>query len=557
MDQRKVVEELYKKIEKKVEEVLKSAEDAMDGIGQSFIEAKEKLRSREHDEIEVLIREYDKANASKSPEERADADKALEEGKKEISKRYAEKRKKLDEEKNAVANELEEATNKATGQVVKVLVEIMELNLEDSVSQRRVVDEFAKMMMADLHIEWDREERKLSFRRSLFNGAPALGAVRVVAVLIHEANISWDCDMANTRDEDRHRVRYTVEMKRSADNEHCWKEVYSGAETGFTAKGLEKDTEYNVRVRYVVEDIQGEWGGVVNLRTKDIPVPSNFVVKGVTYDAITVAWNPVPSDPREPISFHLVVDGRNVLVGNTTTYTHSNLSPDTQHSYRVCAVCGNSVSNWSSEVYGKTNSISVPALRNRGATCTSITVAWNPVPGATSYGMEVDGRVVSAGNTTTYTHSNLSPDTQHRYRVRAVCGNSVSNWSNPASYRTNSMPIPAFQNERVTCTTITLSWNPVPGATSYGMEVDGRDVLVGNTTTYIHSNLSSNTPHKYRVCAVCENSVGEWSSPVEVRTPPRPNSGGGGKNHHARNRNAAIGGAVTTVALVVTPCIIS
>ena len=83
-----------------------------------------------------------------------------------------------------------------------------------------------------------------------------------------------------------------------------------------------------------------------------IPVPSKITTKsGSTWDSVPLTWDAV-----EGASFYQVeVDGRIPRdIPTTNTFTKGGFLPDTEHSFRVRAVRGNSVSEWSSYVKGRT-----------------------------------------------------------------------------------------------------------------------------------------------------------------------------------------------------------
>lgn len=56
-------------------------------------------------------------------------------------------------------------------------------------------------------------------------------------------------------------------------------------------------------------------------------------------------------------------------------------------------------------------------------------VRWNKVPGAVGYELDADGTVVRVGNKNEYIIKNLSADSTHKYRIRAIGRSSVSEWS--------------------------------------------------------------------------------------------------------------------------------
>ena len=82
-----------------------------------------------------------------------------------------------------------------------------------------------------------------------------------------------------------------------------------------------------------------------------IPIPSNITAKGITWDSITLSWDIV-----EGASFYQIeVDGSKFWEASTANvFTKRGLPPETEHSFRVCAVCGNEVSEWSGVVKGRT-----------------------------------------------------------------------------------------------------------------------------------------------------------------------------------------------------------
>ena len=211
---------------------------------------------------------------------------------KEIHEKLGEEEAKIMEELERVCNESEEVLQKnldtlrETREYNKVLNEadskgkemsrLMELNIVCSMEeQRRTMEELHRMMMTDLKIVWDSEGRKLSFTRTLFNGAPIPSNITFPSVLSRGMEISWDCDLSRMSEEDKRKVTYVVEMKKGAEEEREWREVYSGAENKCSASGLDKDSEYNVRVKCVVGELQGGWSDVVSVKTKNFDLKTD------------------------------------------------------------------------------------------------------------------------------------------------------------------------------------------------------------------------------------------------------------------------------------------
>ena len=106
---------------------------------------------------------------------------------------------------------------------------------------------------------------------------------------------------------------------------------------------------------------------------------------------------------------------------------------------------GDSVELDTSEVKETVVDSSVPIPSNittkNEITWDSISLTWDAVEGASFYQIEVDGiRIRDASTTNTFTKTRLLAETEHTFRVRAVKGNYVSEWSDVVKGRTQKAP---------------------------------------------------------------------------------------------------------------------
>ncbi|MGC5325784.1 glycoside hydrolase family 44 protein [Brevibacillus sp. SYSU BS000544] len=155
----------------------------------------------------------------------------------------------------------------------------------------------------------------------------------------------------------------------------------------------------------------------------------------------------------------------------------------------------------------------------------SITLSWDSVNDAMSFDLEVDGLVVADLPTTSYVHENLTPGSQHSYRVKAKNASVTSEWSPILTVATNqqnpdptTLPAPANLKAEAKVTSIDLTWDLVAGATSYDLEFDGDTIYNLASTSYLHTGLQPETEHTYRVRAKNATVTGEWSQPIKAKT---------------------------------------
>ena len=171
-------------------------------------------------------------------------------------------------------------------------------------------------------------------------------------------------------------------------------------------------------------------------------------------------------------------------------------------------------------IWGINEGTSYPYLKLLGSPITitatnirenSIALLWTSVNDALEYDLEVDGEMLNNSSNTTYIHSGLLPGTEHTYRVRSRNALETSPWSNLLTVVT-LFPGQIFVTLDVTPTTITASWNGVPRALSYEIEVDGSIINNGLETTYIHNLSTLNAQHTYRVRAKTDKAASPWSA---------------------------------------------
>ncbi|MGW8958449.1 hypothetical protein, partial [Paenibacillus sp. NPDC055715] len=107
---------------------------------------------------------------------------------------------------------------------------------------------------------------------------------------------------------------------------------------------------------------------------------------------------------------------------------------------------------WSEIVTGVTL-LNTPVAKATSTT-NAITLSWGPIAGAESYEVEVDGVIRPAVTEASFTHSELSAGTSHKYRVRTKTAKNTSDWSTLQTEATlrqtlmlNKIQIPSVTND--------------------------------------------------------------------------------------------------------------
>ncbi|TMV50646.1 fibronectin type III domain-containing protein [Paenibacillus mesophilus] len=283
--------------------------------------------------------------------------------------------------------------------------------------------------------------------------------------------------------------------------------------------GLTANTAYPIQAMAAnQEGTATSWSGTVVGTTT--AAPPTIAVSSRTQSAITISW-PATSGAT---GYDIEVDGAVVPNGTAASYTHSGLSPESRHTYRVRVHNAGGGSGWSQPltVFTLPNPPGTPAGLAGNSTQTAVTLVWEAAAKADGYELEVDGHTVGVGNQMTYTHSGLQPETAHTYRVRAINIGGASVWSTPLAMTTLPYPpeTPGQLRADLSIHTVTVHWAEAARAAAYEIEVDDLIVDNGTSTTYVHEGLEPLSGHTYRVRATNAGGKSAWSAPLDVTTHP-------------------------------------
>lgn len=286
----------------------------------------------------------------------------------------------------------------------------------------------------------------------------------------------------------------------------------NGTSTNYIHQSLAPSSEHTYRVRAKNGSIFGQWTGTLTRTTlSDMPVNLSTMATGTE---ITLAWDPVIGAN----GYDVEVDGQILNNGLEISYVHAGLHPYTEHTYRVRARNVGGAGPWSGMVRAVTT-LGEPSNIQLVSTADSITIRWDPVPGAASYEVAADGITTDIGNETRFIHRGLTPASWHVYRIRAKNTDVTGVWS-PALTKETILGIPVITHALASSDSISLKWDPVVGADSYEIEVDGTVLSTGAATEYVHSSLTSGSDHTYRVRAKNGTAAGNWSDEITRMTSP-------------------------------------
>ena len=275
----------------------------------------------------------------------------------------------------------------------------------------------------------------------------------------------------------------------------------------YTDSNLQPGTQHTYTIQAKSDsNNHSDWSTPVSVWTLlDPPVATATT----TPTTILLNWNVVSG----ATTYDVEADGVQHNDITDAYFLHSDLTPGTQHTYKLRVKNANVTSDWTSPMTISTP-LDIPTDVGALVSNTSLTFYWDSSLNATSYDIEVDGVPYMGITNTYYPYDNLTPGTEHTFKVKAKNANAESNWS-PLLTIWTLLDTPINLNATVSDSMITLTWDSVANATEYEVEVDE---VVGNFVTNNSFQQSPAIPHTYRVKAKNDSTESDWSNLLSVDT---------------------------------------
>jgi|GEM_PF-1935007 len=283
--------------------------------------------------------------------------------------------------------------------------------------------------------------------------------------------------------------------------------------------------------------------------------PKNIITTGVSSNSISLAWDEV-SGATQYVVFHRLIGG-NWIIDYTVNNSFSieNLQSSTNYQIKMKTICLTDVSDSSPIINVSTDEVFVPPVEDDCLPPSgfeldfvdenSAMISWENSVNSNIYLITIynaqneSADIFETGSFSTFTQfTELEAGTTYWVRLRSNCGSELSDFSawynfttlgQPQTCDTPSNLFATFETEN----SVELNWAANNNADAYNVEItetlsNTSNTILVATNNIEASGLNSCTDYSFRVQAICDGNMSDYSDSENFATLCPPEAEGNG-----------------------------
>jgi hypothetical protein len=298
----------------------------------------------------------------------------------------------------------------------------------------------------------------------------------------------------------------------------------------FAAQDIGQLAEGDHKMRFTVYDGEATVEKEISFKVDKTPPVAASVSFASTDTSISISGTATDNISMHAEPYRFRAGSAESQWTASSNHTFSNLVPNTQYTARFVArdKAGN-MTEVAQDIYTKACR---PSMSVGGARENSLVITMTDAnPSDTEYLISCGAKYVTKHGTLSQSPEwiklsgktieicDLDENTLYTFAAKARCFDGTETaQSEPASGRTLAPPPNVLRFEDVQQTQIKISWDAVNGATGYDIEADGFIHDNDTSVSYLHTGLSPETTHTYRVRVRNAGGTGNWSGEFSCAT---------------------------------------
>ena len=120
-------------------------------------------------------------------------------------------------------------------------------------------------LMRNLNITFDENESLIKYEEYYFNGLPFPKDFEFKDIESTKLKVFWKLEDINIINIDKNKIKYNIEIRK--ENEKIFNKKYETKETNYLINNLEKNTNYDIRICSIYNEVKGNFSELKKIKT--------------------------------------------------------------------------------------------------------------------------------------------------------------------------------------------------------------------------------------------------------------------------------------------------
>ena len=120
--------------------------------------------------------------------------------------------------------------------------------------------------MRNIKIYFEEKENKIKYEEYSFNGIPSPKNIEFKDIEANSLKVNWKIDDINLLNIDKNKIKFKIEIRRDNSDDN-FKKIFEGNEMNYLINNLDSDTNYEIRISSVYNDINSNYSEIKKVKT--------------------------------------------------------------------------------------------------------------------------------------------------------------------------------------------------------------------------------------------------------------------------------------------------
>jgi len=150
--------------------------------------------------------------------------------------------------------------NEKEKNMIKILSYISKINKND-----KDMNILLQHEIKSENIKFDKEKNDIEFENYIFGGLPVPSNIEIKDIAFDSFKIFWKVELNNFINIKQNEIKYIIEIRK--ENEK-FNQIYEGNSTDYLVNELSDDTNYEIRICTLYNNIKSPWSQIQKIKTK-------------------------------------------------------------------------------------------------------------------------------------------------------------------------------------------------------------------------------------------------------------------------------------------------